>query len=193
MWAIACCQKAPWSPALLIYSYCIPPRSSAPHFPSGATMFFGNCRSGKEMYSSKTGTAQVCHNAPCLMELRGHCVSKVNLIWSGITVWNTALGTAVSVWLIYSNVTRNNLQICTNPHSLFDLSARPCLSNTFLLMALSFSNKNSPKLVRGTTVFPFSKQPDVWLFLSVHSKTLHGWGASSWEMDRTHFFLKLWF
>lgn len=71
------------------------------------------------------------------------------------------MGTAVSVCLIYYNITRNNLQICTNPHSLFDLSARPGLSNTSLLMALSFSNKNSSRLVLGTTAFPFSKKPDV--------------------------------
>lgn len=124
-----------------------------------------------------------------------YCVSEVkSFTWNGKTVWNTAFGTAVPVWLICYYITWNNLQICTRPHSLSDLPARPCLSNRSFFTGLSCSKRYLPSHVHHVPLHwenscIFSLQSPN-LTCAPH-ETLHAWGVSPWKIDRTHFFLKL--
>lgn len=138
---------------------------------------------------------------PHIMELGEHSFKrkKFHVKWQ-----NSVKGCFWNSCSCLVNLLQHNLKQPANvssPHSLSHISARPCLSNISFCMALSFSNKNSPKLVLGTMVLPFTKKIPVYPFSQqspaptcVCPKTLHCRAVSPWKtgQERWLLFLKLW-
>lgn len=87
--------------------------------------------------------------------------------------------------------------MCTRPHSLSDLPARPCLSNRPFFMGLSFSNKNPLKLTLANTVCLFTKKIAVYSLGGLQTPLVFLLRLSMAEVSlpekpgRTHFFLNL--